>query len=52
MGNMAICMVLQNFFSDPKLAAIIGAFLIFAPVSLAMISIITPTSAGHANNWV
>ena len=44
LGNMGICAVLQNFFSDNKLAAIVGAFLVFVPVSIALISIVLPLS--------
>lgn len=52
LGNMSICAVLQNFFSDYKLAAIVGAFFVFIPVSLALISIVVPVANGVPNSWV
>ena len=52
LGNMSVCAVLQNFFNDNKLAAIVGAFMVFVPVSIALISIVLPISQGQANNWV
>jgi hypothetical protein len=44
-------MVIQNVFSDPKMAAVIGFFIVFVPVSIALLAVMTVSSTGHANNW-
>ena len=50
-------LVLQNFFSDPKLASISAGFILFLPAGVALLALIGPTSSltkgdFEANNWV
>ena len=50
--NLALSIFIQNFFSDPKLAAVCAPFLLFLPTGVAMLGIITPISTGEPNSWV
>ena len=50
--NLALSIFIQNFFSDPKLAAVCAPFLLFLPTGVAMLGIITPISSGEPNSWV
>lgn len=52
MGNIGASLVVQNFFSDSKLAAICAPFMLFLPTGVAMLGIITPTTSGSPNNWI
>lgn len=46
-GNLSMCMVLQNLFSDSKMASFLAFFIIFGPVSVSLIAAVKPP-----NNWV
>ena len=50
--NLALSIFIQNFFSDPKLAAVCAPFLLFLPTGVAMLGIITPISTGEPISWV
>ena len=50
-------LVLQNFFTDPKLASISAGFILFLPAGVALLALIGPVSSitkedFEANNWV
>jgi len=49
---LGVSLVLQNFFSDSKLAAICAPFALFLPTGVAMLGIIQPAVNGSPNNWV
>ena len=46
-GNLSMCMVLQNLFSDSKMASFLAIFIIFGPVSVSLIAVVQPPC-----NWV
>ena len=52
LDNLALSLFVQNFFSDPKLAAVCAPFLLFLPTGVALLGIITPVTTGNPNNWV
>ena len=53
LGNLSLCMVLQNLFSDAKMASFLAIFIIFGPVSLALIAIVKADPVNCVpNNWV
>lgn len=49
---LGLSLVIQNFFTDPKLAAICAPFLLFLPTGIAMLGIITPVTTLEPNNWI
>lgn len=49
---LALSLVVQNFFKDSKLAAILAPFLLFLPTGVALLGIITPATTQNANTWV
>ena len=46
-GNLSMCMVLQNLFSDSKMASFLAFFIIFGPVSVSLIAVVQGPC-----NWV
>ena len=49
---LALSLFIQNFFSNPKLAAVCAPFLFFLPTGVAMLGLITPVTTLTPNNWV
>ncbi len=49
---LGLSLVIQNFFRDPKLAAICAPFLLFLPTGIAMLGIITPVTSHQPNAWI
>ena len=52
LDNLGMSLVIQNFFTDPKLSAICAPFLLFLPTGVALLGIITPLTSGEPNNWI
>ena len=44
--SLGMSLVVSNFFTDPKLAAICAPFLLFLPTGIALLCIITPVTTG------
>ena len=49
---LALSIFIQNFFNNPKLAAVCAPFLFFLPTGVAMLGLITPVTTLEPNNWV
>ena len=52
MGMLGVTMLLQNFFRNSSLIAMVVPFVFFIPTGVALTIILGPIISNEANNWV
>ena len=52
LAHLSLSILVQNFFTDPKIAAMCTPIILFLPTGLALLSIITPVTTMQTNTWV